>query len=72
MLKAYFDKKARLAAERATQIGQFLRFGLPVPPIAPPQREPPIVEAAYFSSDDDDGEIARSPARPLARSAAAR
>jgi penicillin-binding protein 2 len=44
VLKAYFDKKARLAAdagrggdsgEGATKIGQFLRFGLPIPPVEP-------------------------------------
>jgi len=81
VLKAYFDKKARLAAEGAsgrggegaTRIGEFLRFGLPLPPaLAPAKPESPVIEAAYFSSDDNEGDprIAPSPARPLARSAA--
>jgi len=79
VLKAYFDKKARLAAEGAsgrggegaTKIGQFLRLELPQPPTpAPTKPEPPIIEAAYFSSDDGETGIAPSPARPLARSVA--
>jgi penicillin-binding protein 2 len=79
VLKAYFDKKARLAAEGAsgrggegaTKIGQFLRFGLP--PLRAPatsEAKSPIIEAAYFSSDDTEAGIAPSPARPLAPSAA--
>jgi penicillin-binding protein 2 len=61
VLKAYFDKKARLAADAATRrrgdtgtkISELLRFKLPVgPPQARPQPAPTI-EAALFSSDDD-------------------
>jgi penicillin-binding protein 2 len=69
VLKAYFDKKARLAAAAEIQrrgdapakTAEFLRFGLPAPP-APPQGQPPLVEAAYFSSDDEV--ISASPHRP--------
>jgi len=85
VLKSYFDKKARLAAERAsgragewaTRVGSFVRFGLPLPqmtetaqPEPPAQPESPVIEAALFTSADDEIGIARSPARPLARSAA--
>ena len=77
VLKAYFDKKARLAAEGAkgrggegaTTIGQLLRFGLPRFPVpAQPETKSPIIEAAYFSSDDNEAGIAPSPARTLPRS----
>jgi hypothetical protein len=77
VLKAYFDKKARLAAEGAkgrggegaTTIGQLLRFGLPrFPAPAQPETKSPIIEAAYFSSDDNEAGIAPSPARTLPRS----
>jgi penicillin-binding protein 2 len=79
VLKAYFDKKARLAAEGArgrggegaTKIGQFLRFELPEPPATAPVRpEAPIIQAAYFSSDDSEAGTAPSPPRPIARSTA--
>jgi penicillin-binding protein 2 len=78
VLKAYFDKKTRLAAERANgragegAIGRLMRFGFPdALQAATAKPESPAIEAALISSDNDDGEIARSPARPLARSAAA-
>jgi penicillin-binding protein 2 len=63
VLKAYFDKKARLAAARTSgresdgelKIGRFLRFELPPSPAPPaPETKSPIIEAAYFSSDDGD------------------
>jgi len=63
VLKAYFDKKARLAAARANgqsgqetpKIAEFLRFKLPAPPAPVPVKpESPVIEAAYFSSDDGD------------------
>ena len=70
VLKAYFDKKARLAAQAETlrrggmqtRTSQFLRFGLPDPFEQFENRpsRPPIIEAAYFSSDDGD---AASPPR---------
>jgi penicillin-binding protein 2 len=72
VMKAYFDKKVRLAAERAngrggdgaSKIGQFMRFGLPQTP-APARVEPelPIIQAAYFSSDDGEEQIPASPPR---------
>jgi penicillin-binding protein 2 len=83
VMKSYFDKKARLAAERAsgrggewaTRVGRFVRFGLPLPqmtespqPEAPVQPESPVIEAALFTSADDEIGTARSPARPFARS----
>jgi penicillin-binding protein 2 len=76
VLKAYFDKKARLVADAATRrqgdaatkTTEFLRFGLAVPPVAPPQRESPIIEAAYFSSDNDADRIAAPPRRRVAAS----
>lgn len=54
VMKAYFDKKARLAAARRpepTRIGSLERFGLPLPP-EPEQTSSPVIEAALFSSDD--------------------
>jgi penicillin-binding protein 2 len=69
VLKAYFDKKARLAGDAETRrrgdaetkTSEFLRFSLPFPSrygeVSKP--ESPVVEAAYFSSDDD--EISASP-----------
>jgi membrane peptidoglycan carboxypeptidase len=77
VLKAYFDKKARLAADAATRrqgdtatkTTGFLRFGLPLPPpSAPVQAESPIIEAAYFSSDDEEAQVAASPRRRVAAS----
>jgi penicillin-binding protein 2 len=58
VLKAYFDKKARLAADAEarrrggaeTRTSEFLRFGLPAVPSEPPAPEAAIVEAAYFDS----------------------
>ncbi len=58
VLKAYFDKKARLAADAEarrrggaeTRTSEFLRFGLPVVRTEPPAPEAKIVEAAYFDS----------------------
>jgi penicillin-binding protein 2 len=80
VLKSYFDKKARLAAQGASGraaegvagIGRFLRFGLPVPPVEPRQPDSPAVEAAYFSSDgssDGEEESVASPRRLIARAA---
>jgi penicillin-binding protein 2 len=68
VLKAYFDKKERRAADAetrrhgdaATRTTEFLRFGLPVPP-RQAVLDLPIVEAAYFSSDDTEDPIAASP-----------
>jgi len=76
VLKAYFDKKARLAADAATRrqgdtatkTSEFQRFGLPVEPVAPPPPESPIIEAAYFSSDDEESPVAASPRRRVAAS----
>jgi penicillin-binding protein 2 len=75
VLKAYFDKKTRLAADAATRrqgdaatkTAEFLRFGLPVPR-RQGDVEPPIVETAYFSSDDAENPIAASPRRRVAAS----
>jgi membrane peptidoglycan carboxypeptidase len=75
VLKAYFDKKVRLAADAATRrqgdaatkTTEFLRFGLPVPR-PNPERKSPIVEAAFFSSDDDETPLAVSPRRRVAAS----
>lgn len=59
ILKAYFDKKARLAGEAETQkradaqkITRLLRLGLPELP-QPDQPADPIIEASFFSSDGD-------------------
>jgi penicillin-binding protein 2 len=61
VLKAYFDKKARLAGAADTQrreatekITRLLRFGLSVP--AQPSGDPaaPVVEAAFFGSQDTE------------------
>ena len=63
VMKAYFDKKARLAAERtngrvgdgASKIGRFMRFQLPqAPHPAGARMDPPPIEAAYFSSGDGE------------------
>ncbi len=54
VMKAYFDKKTRLAAARRpepTRIGSLERFGLPLP-FEPEQTHAPVIEAALFSSDD--------------------
>jgi penicillin-binding protein 2 len=75
VLKAYFDKKTRLAADAATRrqgdaatkTAEFLRFGLPVPR-RQGDVEPPIVETAYFSSDDAENPITASPRRRVAAS----
>jgi len=77
VLKAYFDKKERRAADAetrrhgdaATRTTEFLRFGLPVPP-RQAVLDLPIVEAAYFSSDDTEDPIAASPCRRVAPRAA--
>jgi penicillin-binding protein 2 len=61
VLKAYFDKKARLAADAVTRrrgdaetkTSEFLRFGLPVPPEQFSPVESPLIEAAYISSDEN-------------------
>jgi len=58
VLKAYFDKKARLAQAAAAQkakgvasaIGRLMRWALPTAPPDPPA--PEAVEAAVISSDD--------------------
>ena len=76
VMKAYFDKKARLAADAATRrrgdaatkIGELLRFGLPVPPAPLEPESSPVIQAALFSSDDDD-HVAVSPRRCVAASA---
>ena len=76
VMKAYFDKKARLAADAATRrrgdaatkIGELLRFGLPVPPAPLEPESSPVIQAALFSSDDDD-HVAVSPRRRVAASA---
>jgi penicillin-binding protein 2 len=61
VLKAYFDKKARLAAEStskpagaATGIGELLRLGLPAvtQPSEAAKPESRAIEAALFSSDE--------------------
>jgi membrane peptidoglycan carboxypeptidase len=78
VLKSYFDKKTRLAAERergkaaeGATIGQFLRFGLPLPPApAPTDQDSPVIEAAYISSGDDDGTVPITGAARKARPAA--
>jgi penicillin-binding protein 2 len=63
VMKAYFDKKARLAAERtngragdgASKIGKFMRFQLlQAPHPAAARTDPPPIEAAYFSSGDGE------------------
>jgi penicillin-binding protein 2 len=77
VMKAYFDKKTRLAAEAekgrvgdaATKIGQLMHFGLQTPPLRSEAKSPAPVEGAFFSSDDDEPEVAPSAARPLPRSA---
>ena len=75
VLKAYFDKKVRLAADAATRrrgdaaakIGELLRFGLPgAPQPLASSPEPQPVEAALFSSDDDEERAAVSPRRVAA------
>ena len=60
VLKAYFDKKARLAAEADTRrradadkVTRLMRFGLPVF-ASPTETEAPPMEAALISSDDPD------------------
>lgn len=70
VLKAYFDKKARLAAEAEsrrhgdaqTKTTEFLRFGLPVPQFPEPQPDSPVIEAAFIGSDDGEMEVS-GPAR---------
>ena len=77
VLKSYFDKKARLAADAATRrhgdaaanVGRLLRFGLPLaPPPEPAERESPVIEAALFTSAGDEIRIAASPRRRVAAS----
>ena len=59
VLKAYFDKKARLSAAAAAQknaeaqkISSLLHFGLPIPePPDPSPAESPVIEAALLGSD---------------------
>ncbi|HUO31507.1 MAG TPA: penicillin-binding protein 2 [Bryobacteraceae bacterium] len=60
VLKAYFDKKARLAAEAQAQqhadvekVSRLMRFGLPGLPPPVPQAAPAI-EAAMIGSDDGE------------------
>jgi penicillin-binding protein 2 len=68
VLKAYFDKKARLAAEAATRrhgdaetkISRLLGFDLPVWPLRI-EAESPVIEASLISSDDDEGGVSASP-----------
>jgi len=76
VMKAYFDKKARLAADTATRrrgdaatkISLLQRFGLFAPPEPQPtEQESPVIEAALFSSDHD-GRFAASPRRRVAAS----
>jgi penicillin-binding protein 2 len=71
VMKAYFDKKARLAAAAQTQqrggaaakASAFLRLGLPlVPAPVPAAAKTAVIEAAYFNSGDDEaGAVTRTP-----------
>jgi penicillin-binding protein 2 len=71
VMKAYFDKKARLAAAAQTQqhgdtaakASAFLRLGLPLPPVPiPAEAKTAVIEAAYFNSGDDEaGAPTRTP-----------
>jgi penicillin-binding protein 2 len=69
VLKAYFDKKARLASEAETRrrgdaetkISHLLRLDLPVSATQIEPAFPPVIEAALFSSDDDDDRVTQSP-----------
>ncbi|HVN04302.1 MAG TPA: penicillin-binding protein 2 [Bryobacteraceae bacterium] len=65
VLKAYFDKKARLAAEAQSQrraeaqkVSLLMRFGLPGPPAPEPQAAP-VIEAAMIGSGDDEAFLTR-------------
>ena len=62
VIKAYFDKKARLAAQAngvAKAVSSLFRFGLPGPP--PP--EPSMIDAVYISSEDSEASAASQAAR---------
>jgi penicillin-binding protein 2 len=52
VLKAYFDKKARLAAE-AQKVSRWMRLGLPDPVrgVEAAKPESPVIEAAFISSE---------------------
>jgi len=71
VLKAYFDKKARLAAEAETRrhgdaetkISLLSRFDLPLWPLSI-EPESPVIEAALISSDDDEAGVSASPSLP--------
>jgi len=67
VLKAYFDKKARLAAEaqaqghaEAQKVSRLMRFGLPGLPQPVPQAAP-VIEAAMIGSDDSEQRFRNHP-----------
>jgi penicillin-binding protein 2 len=70
VLKAYFDKKARLSAQAVTaqhataqKVSRLLQFALPYPSAIPPTGSP-VIEAALISSDEGEEGL---PAHPFTR-----